>query len=277
MSELLLTHVLDVGHGDTIILELPDPAGKKVIGVIDCCDANQAWTKMCEKKKPDLIHFVVASHPHFDHIKGLKALLEKCKSENVEVRMFWDSGYPHTSQTYEDLMDYLEDENIPTWYPRAGLSAMFGEVEVHVLAPPDPLLEGTAQDCNNASIVLLVKYKQARLLFAGDAQFSNWAHSNIAQQSWMQAGLLKVAHHGSKHGTFLEVLEVINPTHAIISCKGQPTDEDPDFPHTLTMESLKEFECKDIYYTSVNGDIRIESKTNGDHDIFPSKKEEKDN
>jgi beta-lactamase superfamily II metal-dependent hydrolase len=271
MSKPLRTHVLDVGHGDTIILELPDTSGKKVIGVIDCCDADETWAVMSKEKKPDLIHFMVASHPHFDHIKGFEALLKKCKSENVEARMFWDSGYPHTSQTYEDLIDYLEDENIPTWHPRAGLSAMFGDVEVHVLAPPDPLLEGTAQDCNNASIVLLVKYKQARLLFAGDAQFSNWAHSNIEQQSWMRAGVLKVAHHGSKHGTFLEVLEAVNPDHAIISCRGQPTDDDPDFPHTLTTEALEEFGCE-VFYTSVNEDILIESKANGHHDVIPKKK-----
>lgn len=269
---VLRTHILDVGHGDTIILELPNDAGEKVIVVIDCCDSQATQTYLAGKDiTPNRVPLVIATHPHEDHIGGLQDLLKTWKDAGIEVEMFWDSGYEHTSKLYEDLTDYLENnEDIITWYPRTGMSGVFGNVEVRVLAPPDPLLSGSASDCNNASIVLLVKYKRAKLLFTGDAQFANWAQISVNQQEWMGAQVLKVAHHGSKHGSFLEVLEEVDPKHAIITGEDSLTDPEAYFPHPITLEALKELkELKEeeIYCTSRDKNIVIESKGNGTHDI----------
>ncbi len=267
---VLRTHILNVGRADTIILELPRDDNKKVIGIIDCCDF--ALTKQyLERKgldKPDLVQFMVATHPHYDHIGGMQELLEMFVNNGTEVYMFLDSGYEHTSLTYENLMQFLIDHpNIITWYPRTGLQVLFGRLNVRVLSPPEPIPTGTASDCNNASIVLLLTYGSSKLLFAGDAQFTNWSHCCVSQQDFLKAQVLKVSHHGSKHGTFLEALEAINPRIAVVSGENNLNDPNGGFPHPLTVETMNELGVTEVYCTYQHNDIIIESQANARHSV----------
>jgi len=263
------THILDVGRGDCIIIELPNRSGQKAIGIIDCCNFDIMDQYMIDNRiSPDVVEFVVATHPHEDHIGGIQEFLTKCKTDDIDVKMFWDSGYEHSSLVYQNLTEYLANNpEINTWYPRTGLSVLFDKVKVRVLSPPDPLPTGTASDINNSSIVLLFSYGTSRLLFAGDAQFANWAHINVDQQDWMNAQVLKVAHHGSKHGTFLEALEAITPRIAIISGANSVSYGSGGFPHHLTIDALLEEDVPEIYCTHDCGNIIIDSKANRSHKV----------
>ncbi|MCK5309027.1 MAG: hypothetical protein KAJ64_00075, partial [Thermoplasmata archaeon] len=49
--------------------------------------------------------------------------------------------------------------------------------------------------------------------------------------------VLKVSHHGSKHGTALECVETIDPEYAIVSCSGSSSY---GFPHEIALLSLME-------------------------------------
>ena len=205
------------GRGDCIVLELPRADGKLHLGFIDCHQfpVLEEYLEINGLDDPDRVEFVVATHPHYDHIGGLLELMKKFEDK---VNMFWESGFLVDSLTYNALTKYLEDHpSINTWYPRTGLHVLFGKLGVRVLSPPDPLPTGTASDINNASIVLRLTYGTSKLLFAGDAQFGNWAHCCVDQGRNLRAQILKVSHHGSKHGTFLESLEEINPKIAVIS------------------------------------------------------------
>lgn len=271
----LRTHILDVGRGDNIIFELPRDDGLQVLGFIDCCDFATTEQYLIDKglDNPDLVQFVVATHPHFDHIGGMQDLLEMFENNPagaIPVYMFWDSGYEHTSLTYENLTDYLANNpNIITWYPRTGLHVLFQRLGVRVLSPPDPLPTGTASDCNNASIVVHLTYGSAKLLFAGDAQFANWASCCVDQGNYLGAQVLKISHHGSKHGTFLEALEAVNPRIAVISGENNLNDPVGGFPHPLTVEALTELGVAEIRCTAQHGNIIIESSANAHHDVIP--------
>lgn len=48
------------------------------------------------------IRFMCATHPHFDHISGLRKVLVRFKGSVAE---FWDSGFRYTSATYRALLD----------------------------------------------------------------------------------------------------------------------------------------------------------------------------
>jgi competence protein ComEC len=74
----------------------------------------------------------------------------------------------------------------------------------------------------------------------------------------LRAQALKVAHHGSKHGNFLEALEIVRPIYAIISAG---TRDPQKFPHEFTVESLLEVTSKQkIYNTADVGNVIIKSK-----------------
>ncbi|MFX1368556.1 MAG: ComEC/Rec2 family competence protein [Promethearchaeota archaeon] len=271
----LRTHILNVGRADSIILELPRDDGATVLGFIDCCDFQMTQQYLIDNglDTPDLVQFVVATHPHYDHIGGIQELLEMFQNNPagpIPVYMFWDSGHEHTSLTYENLTEYLANNpGIITWYPRTGLQVLFGRLGIRVLSPPDPLPTGTASDCNNASIVLHLTYGRAKLLFAGDAQFANWASCCVDQPDYLSAQVIKLSHHGSKHGTFLEALEAVNPRIAIISGENSMNPPRGGFPHDLTMEALNELGVSEIRCTYDHGNIVIESRANAQHIVTP--------
>ena len=89
---MLSIHILDVGHGDSIILEY-DYNGEKHYGVIDSnipdrCDTPPALTKL-QALSADFLSFVALTHPHFDHYNGLLDIL---KHYEGRIRNFY--GFP---------------------------------------------------------------------------------------------------------------------------------------------------------------------------------------
>ena len=245
----LRVHILDVGHGDTIILEMPIGDTDKAYGVIDCIQFEDKTKQYLEDLGVEKLAFVCANHPHSDHVDGIQQLLE---TYNGKIGEFWDSGKEHAS--IENLLLYLDaDEYAETYYLesyediipppveiiRSGTIIKYGKVRLHILSPPSKLLldsKTEAHNINNASIVIKIEYGDAKILLAGDAQFGNWSHMRINHRDKLRAHVLKVSHHGSKHGNFLEALEIVDPNYAVISAG---TRDLSDFPHEITKEALQ--------------------------------------
>jgi competence protein ComEC len=123
-----------------------------------------------------------------------------------------------------------------------------------VLSPPSLLLRNTLADINNASIVLRLEYTpQFSLLLAADAQFESWAKMVLDHGNQLSARVLKVSHHGSNHGTNLEVLKRIRPEYAVISVGSH---EQYQFPHPEALHFL-EAVCspENVLRTDVDGNI----------------------
>jgi competence protein ComEC len=252
-------HVLDVGHGDTIILEMPIGEKDYAYGVIDCIKFEDVTRPYLEKLKVEKLEFVCCTHPHEDHMGDIQNLLEAYEGK---VGEYWDSGKEHTLQEYLALTEYLADPktNIQTEFVRSGTMVRFGNTRLHILSPPAKLFldsEKEEVNINNASIVILVEYGKSRIILSGDAQFANWAHIRVNHMDLLKAQALKISHHGSKHGTFLEMLEVISPKYAIISAGTRDLSK---FPHKSTKDALYEImDPSHVFITRDIGDVVIES------------------
>lgn len=104
----------------------------------------------------------------------------------------------------------------------------------------------------------LVKRRTRRMLLGADAQFTSWAQAtvdfpNLEQEynpvlarelraatgtDYLKADLVKLSHHGSKHGVNIELLErVAAPTTLVSSQVGGGSY---NFPHLLAMEAVRE-------------------------------------
>jgi hypothetical protein len=113
--------------------------------------------------------------------------------------------------------------------------------------------------------VLKVKLRNSYVILAGDAEFASWGksteefprrerinfHSDALGLSereetsdQLKCDLLRLPHHGSKHGTSLEYLERLDPNRVVISCGSDQWYQDHlsnwrgDFPHALTRQTL---------------------------------------
>ncbi|NHJ41431.1 MAG: MBL fold metallo-hydrolase [Asgard group archaeon] len=282
LNDSLTITILDVGDGDSIIVQLPEINTFEHM-VIDCKKSTTTKDWLKKLGATDLA-LVTATHPHYDHIAGLKSVLTEYQGK---VEQFWDSGFRHNSVTWFNLAEYITevDTNIQFIRPTSGLYTTFNDVNVTVLAPSIALrnrYDSYGVNINNASIVLKLEYGGKSVILAGDAQWDSWGkmteefpqyvktenpdqHVQIdVSHKPLKCNVLKVAHHGSKHGTALEPVEVLKPNYAIIPCA------DPSsygFPHEITMKSLEEIGTK-VIETGKCGNILIEIESDGSLNVY---------
>lgn len=199
--------VLNVGDGDSIVVRFPtahsqlNNAGKPkvVCAVVDCYNSKKTKAVLKAVGAEELA-FVCATHPHSDHIKGLKLLIEWCLKEGILIREFWDSGFRHVSKTYYDLITLLRDNpSIRFVRPTSGFEILINRVRVQVLSPSIVLrnrYDTYGTNINNASVVMKLDYpvadiaepflkeskeaseealKQNTIILGGDAQYDAWA------------------------------------------------------------------------------------------------------
>ncbi len=101
MDELII-HVLDVGHGDSIIVEFP---GGSEFGIIDCKasagpnDDSKSLeflrARCLQARAQDesiSIAFFCITHPHRDHFSGAGQLLGGLIDLGIQIRAIWDFG-----------------------------------------------------------------------------------------------------------------------------------------------------------------------------------------
>lgn len=157
-DEELVLHILNVGFGDAILVEFPTSDGRpRRLAVVDCYKSSK-MTAYLEKLKDvrsiGEMAFVCATHPHYDHVAGIKAILD---DQDWEPEEFWDSGFRHKSATYASILETVRDAGIEMVRISSGIEKYFGSVRVTALSPSVSLRNRYATfgvDMNNASIVL---------------------------------------------------------------------------------------------------------------------------
>lgn len=232
-------HFIDVGQGDSILIESPN--GKTMLvdgGVKGAGQEVVAYLKGLAVNKLDI---VVATHPDADHIGGLIPVLN-----TVPIEQFYDSGKVHTSQTFEEMLTLVDEKNIPYHVPKTGDMLDFDkDLLVKVLNADE-----YAADNNDASIVLKITYGNVSFLLTGDAGV---ALEKEMLQYDIRATVLKAGHHGSNTSSSMDFIQAVKPKVTILSY-GQ--DNKYGHPHAEVMERLQAVDSK-VYATAEAGTIIV--------------------
>ena len=226
----LVIRFLDVGQGDSELLQLPE--GQTIL--IDSGDLGAPTVNLLRSYGVRQIDLAIATHPHSDHIGEMRDVMRAFK-----VKEFWDSGFPHPTKVYEDMLTEIRDQALTFKMPRRGDTRSFGPVRIEVL---HPATEFPDQEPNNASLVLRLQYGSRRFLFTGDAELpkssnepSAWQQLLAGGSDQLQSDLLKAAHHGSSNGTNQAVLDAVHPAVVTISCS---IGNDYHHPHPSFVQLL---------------------------------------
>lgn len=241
VSNLTVTFI-DVGQGDSEYIV--SPTGKTML--IDAGDANKAYmiTSEVDVKKLD---FVIATHPHADHIGGMKTIFN-----TYTIDSFIDSGYPYTSSTYESMLTAIKQKKINYSTVKSGDTIAFDPVvKVNVLNPQPKFFD----EINDNSIVLSMTYKNVSFLFAGDTQLNA---ETMYAKNLQHVNVLKVAHHGSATSTGAYLISKIHPNVSVISVGAGNTFGHPD---SYTIKRLTS-DNSTVYRTDKNGYITITTDGN---------------
>ena len=236
-------HFIDVGQGDSIFVELPN---KKCM-LIDASERDYAgriisFVECLGYKKID---YLVATHPHSDHIGGMQRVVE-----NFDVGEVFMPDAVSDTATFLDLLETLETRNLSITVAEAGKRLFSdGAVSADCVAPAR-----IVDDLNNCSIVIKLKYDEKSFLFMGDAEVME--EETIVSD--IKCDVLKVGHHGSRTSSGNSFLTKCKPSIAIISCG---KDNEYGHPHTEALDRLDKNGIKNIYRTDISGTVTID--TNG--------------
>ncbi|QGG46335.1 stalk domain-containing protein [Heliorestis convoluta] len=215
----MTVHFIDVGQGDSIFVISPN--GATMLIDAGTQTAGQKIVSYLKKAGITSIDKVVATHPHADHIGGMQAIFD-----NFKVKKVYDSGFPHTSQTYENFLITVDEKNIPFEIAHRGNKINLDpDLDIMILHPGT-----TMGDANNNSIVLKVTYGQVSYLFTGDAEKEAEEMMLEYVGSQLNSTVLKVGHHGSSTSTTKLFLDAVKPKVAVIqvgegNSYGHPTNE----------------------------------------------------
>lgn len=208
----LKIHFENVGQGDCIML---DHNGQYAL-----IDVGKSKIALDEIKKhlQEKYDWVLTTHQDSDHIGYVGYVLEKSA-----VDWFYDNGNVATTQTYKDMMQSVNDNNVYYRILETGDKiTTWDDVNITVVSSK----ASNGKDVNDDSIVLLLEFEGVKVAFTGD----------ISEDVEMPIGkalgdidVLKVAHHGSKTSSSNTFLSYTLPEVSIISVGennyGHPSEE----------------------------------------------------
>ena len=239
-SQNLTVHIIDVGQGDAILIDL----GTTEI-LIDGGEKNTGAADYIRPYIDGPLEVMVATHTHSDHIGGLIDILARYRVNDI-----WLNGDNATSATFSQFMNAVNAEGASIWEAERGNVIQAGNLTFTVLNPARPLFS----DQNNNSIVLSLKYGGVDFLFTGDAETR--AEAAMLVQSVVpvpDVEILKAGHHGSRTASSPDFLNAINPETAVYSAAA---GNSYGHPHKETLINLASIGAK-IYGTEVHGTVVI--------------------
>lgn len=205
-----------VGKAHMTLVQFPD--GQNML--VDCCRCPDYPTPL-DHLKPRIrsLDIVVITHPHRDHLTGLKDVCEWYKPGAM-----WHNGrYFRPDPVYDDWSFYerLRGGTISYCNPvqvRRGHAMTVGDTTVYIAAPSTPHLNGTVEDENNNSLIIAMTTGKAKVVLTGDTEEEQWAATDLSPLA--NASIFLASHHGREDGFSERVLRVIKPQRIIVSCGG---------------------------------------------------------
>jgi len=239
-SANVTVHFIDVGQGDSIFI---DTSNMDVLIDGGSASASQTVIDYLNNLNITLIHLMIATHAHEDHIGGLVDIL----NSSITIDEVLVNNQTHTSATYTNFITLAQTHNL-TVAQRGQAFTLTETVNLTVINPVQPL---EFSDLNDNSIVVKLQAGDTSFLFTGDAEAPAEQSMLVSSVVSIKCDVLKVGHHGSNTATSQAFLDLVDPSYAIISAG---LDNKYGHPHNETMQKLLA-KGVTIYGTYVSGTI----------------------
>jgi competence protein ComEC len=250
--------MIDVGHGNAALLELPygktmliDGGGfsdNRMFDVGASIIAPLLW-----RKKIRTVDILVLSHANSDHLNGLIYI-----AGHFHVKRVWLNHEPADTFGYRLFMESIKKNHIqmPAFPEIAGIHDING-VRFNIISPAMDFLENsrteTWHNLDNDSLVVKVSFGEISFLFPGDIKGP--AEYNLVSTAGdkLKSTVLLSPHHGSKTSSTQSFLEKVNPEIIVISSRYKSRF---GFPHPSVLKRYRDMGCR-VLETAQNGAISL--------------------
>jgi competence protein ComEC len=244
LSPLVVTFI-DVGQGDSILVEAPDGQ----VALIDGGSAGSGALTYLQNRGIKSIDVMIASYPAEDHIGGLSQVLDAMPVSKVITNPQGD-----TTPAYRHFLDAIANAKAEYEEVSRGDSINLGNLTFSVLNP-DIIKPGNLK---TNSLVLGMSYGQTAFLFMGDADKT--AEAGILEKVHpVRADILKVGQHASCTASNPAFLDAVHPMVAIYFAKA---NNPFGYPCAATIRALDE-RGTFIYGTDTYGSIIVTASVDG--------------
>lgn len=255
-SDSVYVHFIDVGQGSATLIQ----QGKTGI-LIDAGEREygEVVVDYIEKVGVSSLEYVVASHPHSDHIGGFDEVLYAYPVDTVIMPELEESNTP-TTRVYEDLLTAVLDKDINTEFISGEKGYSFGlneDIDVEVLGPVEQ-----SDNLNDMSVIVRVSAFDSEFMILGDAEkdelesvYSNPLNYNVSvitdAENAFKSDVIALGHHGSATSVYEPFLNAVNADVAVISCG---KDNSYGHPHKEALEYVED-NGMTCYRTDETGDV----------------------
>lgn len=297
----LLVHMLDVGQGDCIYIQLPD--GKDM--VIDCANYNNSGTYQKETFdyldayiEDDTVEYLMLTHCDSDHVYFMDDLLVRYQVDNLYM--------PNVLATpkNEELKNQIAELDTSRFTDKDTIdSVTYAQFFIAALTEPNctitlnvdkdassntiiieetsyrlvfycPTQEyyddnnlNSAERKNAISPIGILEYNGRKVMLTGDSNEIN-EPLVMARTGKIDCDILKVGHHGSATSTSTAFLDCYTFEYALISCNAAGNTF--NHPRQDTLDRLAQHNIN-VYRTDNNGNIVVSVDKDGNIKITTEK------
>ena len=245
-GDAIYVHFIDVGQGSSTLIQegtsgILIDAGEK--------DYGQVVVDYLKEVGITSLEYVVASHPHSDHIGGLDDVIYAFPVDTVIMPELEEFNTP-TTRVYEDLLTAVFDKDIDTEFIfDEGYHFILNDnINVHAIAPVEQ-----DDNLNNMSIICNAEVFGTTFAVLADAEKDELRSIYNETVYDLSADVIALGHHGSSTSIYKPFLDAVDADVAVISCGknnsyGHPHKEALDYINANAITSLRTDEMGDIVF-----------------------------
>ena len=204
----MLVHYIDVGQGDSILIQVNN---KNLLIDAGPKDAKEDLLTYLDSIGLSKLDYIIATHPHEDHIGNMSYVINK-----YEVEKFYAPKVEHTTSTFEKMVESLITKDLKINIIKAGIDTIdLGEgTKVTVFSP----INEEYSNLNDYSPIIKIEYGNNSFLFTGDAE-DEVEKEVLSKNPNIKSDVLKLGHHGSSTSTSKTFLNAVNPSIGCNICR----------------------------------------------------------